>query len=101
VVISSSDLQCQVGLPEARKNSGPVEHASLREDYLKSGSKGLSQPPPFEITNLGNTPSESAPAGTAQIVGRIHAWSDGQKKARARRAFEKSGGLRRLVVEHR
>jgi len=73
VVISSSDLQCQVGLPEARKNSGPVEHASLREDYLKSGSKGLSQPPPFAITNRGNTPSESALAGTAQIVGWIRA----------------------------
>jgi hypothetical protein len=34
VVISSSDQRCEVGLPEARKNSGPVEHASLREDYL-------------------------------------------------------------------
>ncbi|WP_431096633.1 hypothetical protein [Polaromonas aquatica] len=58
--ISSSDHQCQVGLPEARKNSGPPEHASLREDYLKSGSKGLSQPPLSAMANRCNTPSESA-----------------------------------------
>jgi hypothetical protein len=47
VDISSSDHQYQVGLLDARKNSGHPEHASLREDYLKSGSKGLSQPPRF------------------------------------------------------
>jgi hypothetical protein len=35
VVISGSDhRQCEVGLLQARKNSGAAEHASLREDYL-------------------------------------------------------------------
>jgi hypothetical protein len=61
VVISVSDRrQCEVGLPEARKNSGPLEHASLREDYLNQVQRDfLSRRRPLLRTTA--TPPAKAP----------------------------------------